>query len=1067
MRGEVEDFANSAERVGGVVSDVLEYGHEQLTDGKNKHEALAERVTVAEGAIVENRQAIEAEVQRAQEKENQLSTVIGKQAGDIAGMQSNLSALTPAVLKNEEAIEAEVTRAQAAEQALGAEITEAENRVDERVTEVRDNLEAEVQARSAAVSDLNANTGISEYPAFDPAEAYAVGDVVSYEGRLYRFTAEHAAGAWIGTDAESWSERKAANSILPNGLELLQGFKDSDLRVAKNFDYFIPYVNEEFFVRVVFNDDTYDHRIIISTKDGDKTIDNAVGDIEVANLFLFRYNWEKHNKNYNSSTNLIKVRRNKLAENISDGEDKIINLNSAISNLQGAVFDTESTEQISISTEISEAYIGKNIILGNLKGYPLFIVKSYKVSKGELYSINSDSFTYPDINLPVVAFSKNDISINGRGDAVILKLESSNPSSINILYRAQEDGYLWCANADRGELIVSKVTNIKNRLDKLYEIEKQLGEERKDIERHESNLNKINGDYYYLYNKDTYEEAESVLTGGYILLSGVAGVLSSENFLIKSIPVKKGIEYNIYSESYRLSSEDEFGAVAFSTESAAGNRKAQEIIYQANNILRNVDIVYSPKEDGYLWIAEVKITNTNLNVFEREKEAKYNEQYKLFRGSKLNVHDELIGGYLIGDPPRVLSLGDSYNNFKVKSVKVDKGNTYLVYSDGHALKDEFPAVAFSLKSAIASTTSEELIYAADTTQKTINIYYTPQEDGYILIAEAGDGEINVYTLKKELRLDYIEEKVKALETYSDNQLYNKNIAILGDSIMMLMRSSGIDSAVSFVGEDGNTYDIDRLSVNNGKVYVTDSGIECKVVNSNQYAWDNQDWQRLKQLLGVKALTNLGLGGAAYTERDIVTEYPFADNVVADGFLATSIPNQVRWLKRLVSEGIKDTPDAIVVWAGTNNSGYTNLDNYEEVMIKDWSVLSDDEQGFAIRKTVYGGLRYTIESLVRAFPESTICIVAPCQSRYSANKEYDSGNLPKVVDAIRKMANRYSCIYIDAYHEIGICDLFEKINGDNNTSNTWYYDGLHPNGKGKILFANYLAKRLNNLFFSKI
>lgn len=58
------------------------------------------------------------------------------------------------------------------------------------------------------ISNLQANTGISEYPAFDPAKDYAVGDVVVYEGRLKRFTAEHAAGAWIGTDVEKWSERK-------------------------------------------------------------------------------------------------------------------------------------------------------------------------------------------------------------------------------------------------------------------------------------------------------------------------------------------------------------------------------------------------------------------------------------------------------------------------------------------------------------------------------------------------------------------------------------------------------------------------------------------------------------------------------------------------------------------------------------------------------------------------------------------------------------------------------------------------------------------------------------------
>ena len=73
------------------------------------------------------------------------------------------------------------------------------------------NNENIVMSQKAVTENLNVindNTGISEYPAFDPAKDYAVGDVVNYEGRLRRFVAEHAAGEWIGTDAEEWSERK-------------------------------------------------------------------------------------------------------------------------------------------------------------------------------------------------------------------------------------------------------------------------------------------------------------------------------------------------------------------------------------------------------------------------------------------------------------------------------------------------------------------------------------------------------------------------------------------------------------------------------------------------------------------------------------------------------------------------------------------------------------------------------------------------------------------------------------------------------------------------------------------
>lgn len=55
------------------------------------------------------------------------------------------------------------------------------------------------------VSDL---TGLSEYTAFSENKDYAVGDVVNKDGKLYEFIVAHAAGAWLGTDAEETSVKK-------------------------------------------------------------------------------------------------------------------------------------------------------------------------------------------------------------------------------------------------------------------------------------------------------------------------------------------------------------------------------------------------------------------------------------------------------------------------------------------------------------------------------------------------------------------------------------------------------------------------------------------------------------------------------------------------------------------------------------------------------------------------------------------------------------------------------------------------------------------------------------------
>ena len=62
-------------------------------------------------------------------------------------------------------------------------------------------------------ANLNANTGVSEYPAFSASTTYAIGDVVNYNGKLYRFTANHKAGAWTGSDVEPWSLKEQAENL--------------------------------------------------------------------------------------------------------------------------------------------------------------------------------------------------------------------------------------------------------------------------------------------------------------------------------------------------------------------------------------------------------------------------------------------------------------------------------------------------------------------------------------------------------------------------------------------------------------------------------------------------------------------------------------------------------------------------------------------------------------------------------------------------------------------------------------------------------------------------------------
>lgn len=62
------------------------------------------------------------------------------------------------------------------------------------------------------INGLNSNTGVADYPTFSESTAYSAGDVVNYNGLLYRFTSDHAAAAWTGTDVEPWNISKKNKS---------------------------------------------------------------------------------------------------------------------------------------------------------------------------------------------------------------------------------------------------------------------------------------------------------------------------------------------------------------------------------------------------------------------------------------------------------------------------------------------------------------------------------------------------------------------------------------------------------------------------------------------------------------------------------------------------------------------------------------------------------------------------------------------------------------------------------------------------------------------------------------
>ena len=56
--------------------------------------------------------------------------------------------------------------------------------------------------------DMSSIVGLDTYPVFSDTKPYVKGEIVNYGGLLYEFTADHEAGAWIGTDARETSLRE-------------------------------------------------------------------------------------------------------------------------------------------------------------------------------------------------------------------------------------------------------------------------------------------------------------------------------------------------------------------------------------------------------------------------------------------------------------------------------------------------------------------------------------------------------------------------------------------------------------------------------------------------------------------------------------------------------------------------------------------------------------------------------------------------------------------------------------------------------------------------------------------
>lgn len=132
-----------------------------------------------------------------------------------------------------------------------------------------DALEAAIQA----VSDMIATE-------FDATEAYAAGDLVVYDGDLYKFTASHAAGAWTGSDASEVTVADLIDAITSNisSIEATIGKILDD--IADEFDSATAYSSGDV---VIYDGDLYKFNADKAAGNWDSTKVTAVTVVDLIN----------------------------------------------------------------------------------------------------------------------------------------------------------------------------------------------------------------------------------------------------------------------------------------------------------------------------------------------------------------------------------------------------------------------------------------------------------------------------------------------------------------------------------------------------------------------------------------------------------------------------------------------------------------------------------------------------------------------------------------------------------------------------------------------------------------
>jgi len=186
---------------------------------------------------------------------------------------------------------------------------------------------------------------------------------------------------------------------------------------------------------------------------------------------------------------------------------------------------------------------------------------------------------------------------------------------------------------------------------------------------------------------------------------------------------------------------------------------------------------------------------------------------------------------------------------------------------------------------------------------------------------------------------------------------------------------------------------------------------------------------------------------AYLEIFNFKNYAKSGATYKDNGSSTYRQNVSEQIALAMADSSNDDAAIVVVSLGTND-GAASIGDYDTAMSK--ATLEELD-----RTNLYEALRWSMWTLRSKYEGAVFFAGLPIQR--AANEQPD-----EMLEAIRKMANRYNFIVIDATNESGIIREFET----SGESGRYLYDGLHPNAEGSMRIAKLYANTILSHFLAE-